>query len=64
MLTRPAGINGLIEALAKDYLSIKRLNGSIVWICNHSRNSQLALLINYVDVALTYEREQEKHFCH
>lgn len=29
------------------------------WICNHSRNTQLALLQGHVDVALTYERDQE-----
>lgn len=29
------------------------------WVCNHSRNTQLALLHGYIDVALTYERDQE-----
>ena len=33
---------------------------SIEWFCNHSRNTQLALFHGYVDVALTYEREQEE----
>ena len=32
---------------------------SIEWVCNHSRNSQLALLNSYIDIALTYERDQE-----
>lgn len=32
---------------------------SIEWICNHSRNTQLALLQGHIDVALTYERDQE-----
>lgn len=32
---------------------------SIEWICNHSRNTQLALLNGYIDIALTYERDQE-----
>lgn len=29
-------------------------------MCNHSRNTQLALLSGFVDIALTYEREQEE----
>jgi tungstate transport system substrate-binding protein len=33
---------------------------STAWICNHSRNTQLALLHGYIDIALTYEREQEQ----
>lgn len=49
-----------MEALATDYLSIGGTLGSIEWICNHSRNTQLALLKGYVDIALTYEREQEE----
>ncbi|KAH9822096.1 hypothetical protein Tdes44962_MAKER04771 [Teratosphaeria destructans] len=51
---------GLLKALSEDYLS--RRSGaarSISWVCNHSRNTQLALLHDYVDVALTYERDQE-----
>lgn len=28
-------------------------------MCNHSRNTQLALLRGHIDVALTYERDQE-----
>ena len=34
-------------------------DGRIAWVCNHSRNTQLALLNGYVDFALTYERDQE-----
>jgi tungstate transport system substrate-binding protein len=30
------------------------------WVCNHSRNTQLALLYGYIDIALTYERDQEE----
>ncbi|KAL3447704.1 hypothetical protein BJX65DRAFT_307765 [Aspergillus insuetus] len=55
-----AGGTGLIAALATDYLSQISKRGSIQWICNHSRNTQLALLNGYIDVALTYEREQEE----
>ncbi|KAJ5815175.1 hypothetical protein N7474_006952 [Penicillium riverlandense] len=54
-----AGATGLIESLALDYLSLKGITGSIEWICNHSRNTQLALFNGYIDIALTYEREQE-----
>ena len=54
-----AGATGLLEALANDYLSKTQAEGSIDWICNHSRNTQLALLNGYIDIALTYERDQE-----
>lgn len=54
-----AGATGLIRALAEDYLSTLARPGSITWVCNHSRNTQLALLHNYVDLALTYERSTE-----
>ncbi|KAJ5657122.1 uncharacterized protein N7484_000771 [Penicillium longicatenatum] len=59
MLTAKGGV-GLVEALAKDYLSFRGNLGSIEWVCNHSRNTQLALLSGFVDIALTYEREQEE----
>ncbi|KAJ4424090.1 hypothetical protein N0V82_001337 [Gnomoniopsis sp. IMI 355080] len=55
-----AGATGLIRALAEDYLSTIPEKRSIQWICNHSRNTQLALLRGYIDVALTYERDQEQ----
>lgn len=51
---------GLVEALAEDYLFLRGSPGSIGWVCNHSRNTQLALLGGFVDIALTYEREQEE----
>ncbi|OOF90645.1 hypothetical protein ASPCADRAFT_510677 [Aspergillus carbonarius ITEM 5010] len=54
-----AGATGLIKALAEDYLTLLDRPGSIQWICNHSRNTQLALFHGHVDLALTYEREQE-----
>ncbi|KAL5338516.1 hypothetical protein BJX70DRAFT_398655 [Aspergillus crustosus] len=54
-----AGGTGLIAALAKDYLSLNGNPGAIQWICNHSRNTQLALLHGQIDLTLTYEREQE-----
>ncbi|KAF2764098.1 hypothetical protein EJ03DRAFT_386185 [Teratosphaeria nubilosa] len=55
-----AGATGLLKALSEDYLSQRSgLASSISWVCNHSRNTQLALLHDYVDIALTYERDQE-----
>lgn len=55
-----AGALGLVRALAEDYLSTLSSPFSITWTCNHSRNSQLALLRDYIDIALTYERDQER----
>jgi tungstate transport system substrate-binding protein len=55
-----AGALGLIRALAEDYLSTLPSPFSITWTCNHSRNTQLALLHDYIDIALTYERHQEE----
>jgi len=49
----------LVKALADDYLASLTHEASIEWVCNHSRNTQLALLHGYIDVALTYERTQE-----
>ncbi|PWY91605.1 hypothetical protein BO94DRAFT_564922 [Aspergillus sclerotioniger CBS 115572] len=54
-----AGATGLIRALAEDYLTLHNHPGSIQWICNHSRNTQLALFHGHIDLALTYERDQE-----
>lgn len=45
--------------MANDYLRTLPERRSIAWVCNHSRNTQLALLHGYIDVALTYERDQE-----
>ncbi|KAF5703506.1 hypothetical protein FMUND_12956 [Fusarium mundagurra] len=54
-----AGATGLIKELAQDYLESRRDDGLIEWMCNHSRNTQLALLEGLIDIALTYERDQE-----
>lgn len=58
-----AGALGLIRALATDYLSTlpdaQSHQSAITWTCNHSRNTQLALLQGHIDLALTYERDQE-----
>lgn len=53
------GATGLIKALSYDYLTKLAHPRSISWVCNHSRNTQLALLHDYVDIAFTYERHQE-----
>jgi tungstate transport system substrate-binding protein len=55
-----AGATGLFQALAEDYLNTVSEPGSIEWVCNHSRNTQLALLHGHIDIALTYERDQEQ----
>nr|RBQ83253.1 hypothetical protein FVER53263_06512 [Fusarium verticillioides] len=54
-----AGATGLIKELAQDYLESRSNRGLIEWMCNHSRNTQLALLKGSIDFALTYERDQE-----
>lgn len=51
------GATGLLQHLCEDYLS--NHSGSIEWVCNHSRNTQLALLRGIIDVGLVYERDQE-----
>lgn len=48
-----------MRELAEDYLTYRGKEGSITWVCNSSRNTQLALLNGYIDLALTYERDQE-----
>ncbi|KXJ96346.1 hypothetical protein Micbo1qcDRAFT_229281 [Microdochium bolleyi] len=54
-----AGATGLLEALCLDYLSTLPEPASITWVANHSRHTQLALLNDYIDIALTYERKEE-----
>lgn len=55
-----AGHTGLLEALCSAYLVGRSGTASIAWVHNHSRNNQLALLHGHVDIALTYERDQER----
>ncbi|CAK7232950.1 hypothetical protein SBRCBS47491_008442 [Sporothrix bragantina] len=59
-----AGATGLLQVLATEFLSTNApstsANGAVIdWVCNHSRNTQLALLQGAIDVALTYERDME-----
>lgn len=49
----------MIKALAEDYNLTLSKPISIAWVSNHSRNTQRALLHSYIDIALTYERDQE-----
>ncbi|KAL1896081.1 hypothetical protein Sste5346_004820 [Sporothrix stenoceras] len=60
------GPTGLLKALCSAYLSQLSQPGNsgasdlkFEWICNHSRHTQAALQAGVVDVALTYEREEE-----
>lgn len=59
-IQRSAGTTGLFKILCEDYLSTLLYPGSISWVRNISRNTQLALLRGYINVAFTYEREQEQ----
>jgi ABC-type tungstate transport system permease subunit len=56
------GPTGILAKLCNEYLRAKRLNNllRIEWVCNHSRYTQVALQAGVVDIALTYEREQER----
>ena len=38
--------------LARDYLSTLPTPSTITWVCNHSRNTQLALVHGHIDLAL------------
>ncbi|CAK7223853.1 Glycoside hydrolase 2 (Mannanase, beta-galactosidase) [Sporothrix bragantina] len=65
------GPTGLLQALCSAYISQrcqppqsdKGESGAsdlkFEWVCNHSRHTQAALQAGVVDVALTYEREEE-----
>lgn len=49
----------MLRALCTAYLAKNGEAGSIEWVCNHSRNTQVALFRQAIDVALTYERDYE-----
>ncbi|KAI5480259.1 hypothetical protein MNV49_001218 [Pseudohyphozyma bogoriensis] len=55
-----AGPTGILRALSELFLSLHAPGSSVPWVCNHSRNTQLALLKDAIDVSLTYERDQEE----
>ncbi|KAM0754373.1 hypothetical protein T439DRAFT_352392 [Meredithblackwellia eburnea MCA 4105] len=54
-----AGPIGLLRHLANRFVSSHAAGRSVPWVCNHSRNTQIALHQDYIDVAMTYEREWE-----
>ncbi|KAF7190290.1 Tungstate-binding protein TupA [Pseudocercospora fuligena] len=54
-----AGYTGLLKALSEAFISENGNDFRIGWISNHSRHSQIALLADVVQVALTYEPENE-----
>lgn len=49
----------MIRELCETYLATTKTAGRIDWICNHSRNTQIALFRRQIDIALTYERYYE-----
>lgn len=54
------GATGLLRVLSEDWLTFTKRSGKIEWKKNHSRNTQLALLQGEIDIAFTYERDQEE----
>ena len=50
----------MLKALCDDFLRDYSNRSSIGWVRNISRNTQLALFNRFIDIALTYEREQEQ----
>ena len=54
-----AGYTGILRKLAEAYLSGTSNDFRIGWISNHSRHTQIALLADVVQLALTYEPENE-----
>ena len=55
-----AGFTGVLRSLALEFISTHGANFRIVWVFNHSRHTQIALLADVVQVALTYEPPMEK----
>ncbi|PPJ57224.1 hypothetical protein CBER1_02789 [Cercospora berteroae] len=54
-----AGYTGILNVLAEAFISENGGNFRIGWVSNHSRHTQIALLADVVQVALTYEPENE-----
>jgi ABC-type tungstate transport system permease subunit len=55
-----AGHTGILRLLCERFIASKGGDFSIEWVSNHSRHSQIALLGDIVQVALTYEPFYEK----
>lgn len=54
-----AGPTGLLRALAEDFLAMEEASYAIAWYQNISRLTLEALKNGTIDMALTYERDQE-----
>ncbi|KAK5118578.1 hypothetical protein LTR85_008043 [Meristemomyces frigidus] len=54
-----AGYTGVLKVLAERYIETHGSDFRIGWVANHSRHTQVALLGDVVQVALTYEPNNE-----
>ena len=56
------GPTGVLRAISAAYIAEKGLENQIrmEWVANHSRYSQIALQAGVVDIAFTYERDEER----
>ncbi|KJX99095.1 hypothetical protein TI39_contig374g00004 [Zymoseptoria brevis] len=54
-----AGYTGLLQRLCEAFINETSGDFRIGWVANHSRHSQIALLADVVQVALTYEPANE-----
>ncbi|USW49220.1 hypothetical protein Slin15195_G025390 [Septoria linicola] len=54
-----AGYTGILRVLAEAFISEQGNSFRIGWVSNHSRHTQIALLADVVQVALTYEPDNE-----
>ncbi|KAK5136435.1 hypothetical protein LTR08_003080 [Meristemomyces frigidus] len=54
-----AGYTGILQVLAERYIATHGNDFRIGWVANHSRHTQVALLADLVQVALTYEPHNE-----
>ena len=55
-----AGYTGILRLLSETFIADNGGNFRIGWVTNHSRHSQIALLADIVQIALTYEPENER----
>ncbi|PRP77148.1 hypothetical protein PROFUN_14583 [Planoprotostelium fungivorum] len=55
-----AGPTGILKALAEDYLHSRKADFAIAWHQNISHHNLQGLRKGDIDIALTYEREQER----
>jgi len=55
-----AGFSGVLRSFALEFISTHGADFRIAWVFNHSRHTQIALLADVIQVALTYEPPMEK----